>query len=124
MPVFAPRAFAFASASTLVGATAVVYGSLLVVPRIGAGQIAIPMAFGAPLLLAGAAVLAILVAWRPGEVEAAMGLARGSTARLRWAFVAGLALAALGAALLLASDVWAYTTLGWDVPPGAPMFVG
>jgi hypothetical protein len=124
MPVFAPRAFAFASASTLVGATAVVYGSLLVVPRIGAGQIAIPVAFGAPLLLAGAAVLAILVAWCPGEVEAAMGLARGSIARLRWAFVAGLALAALGAALLLASDVWAYTTLGWAVPPGAPMFVG
>jgi hypothetical protein len=124
MPVFAPRAFAFASASTLVGATAVVYGSLLVVPRIGAGQIAIPMAFGAPLLLAGAAVLAILVAWRPGEVEAALNLARGSIARLRWAFVAGLALAALGAALLLASDVWAYTTLGWAVPPGAPMFVG
>jgi hypothetical protein len=124
MSVLAPRAFAFAATSALAGATAVVYGSLVVVPRIAAGQIAIPMAFGATLLLAGAALLAVLLAWRPGEVEAALGLTPGSIAGLRWAVVAGLATAAAVAALLLASDVWAYTTLGWAVPPGAPMFVG
>jgi hypothetical protein len=125
MSLVAPRAVAAAALATaLAGATAVVYGSVAVVPRSAPGQIALPVAFGAPLLLGGAALLALLVARRSGEVEAVLGLPSGALARRRRALVVGLLVAALVGALLLASDVWAYTTLGWAVPRGAPIFVG
>lgn len=124
MPPVAPRVAAASLASALGGGIAVLYGSVAVVPVSAPGQIAVPVVLGAALLLGGAAVLAPIVARRPGDVEAVLGLAPGAVARRRGALVAGLVLAAVLGALLLASDVWAYTTLGWAVPRGAPIFVG
>lgn len=125
MSRLAPVAVPAAAALVFTGGLSTAYGSWAVIPGTFPGQIAVEVALGAALLLPGALALGALVALRPVEVERVLGLPAGLArgGRRRAALVALGAIAAL-AALLLASDVWAYTSLRWAVPFGGPVFVG
>ena len=123
------------------GAASLAYGSIATMPGTTAGQIVATVFLGAGLLLVGALHLALLLAWRPDRVDALLealvtrgGLARLSPAlvartafsdvpMLRWLLCVALLAAAAFAAAVLASDVFAWTRLGWAVPLGADRII-
>jgi hypothetical protein len=123
------------------GAASIAYGSIATMPGASEGQIVATVFVGAGLLLVGALHLALLLAWRPARADALLeaAFARVALARLAPALVArtafaevpvlrwGLSIALLAvaafAAAVLASDVFAWTRLGWAVPHGAARII-
>jgi hypothetical protein len=124
-----------------VGAASLAYGSIATMPGTTGGQIVATVFVGAALLLVGAIQFATLLAWRPARADALLEatLRRGRLARLapalvartafsdvpvlRWGLCVALVAVAAFAAAVLASDVFAWTRLGWAVPDGAARIV-
>jgi hypothetical protein len=113
----------------VLGAFVLAYGSVTSVPTSWPGQVVLSAFAGAAFVAVGALRLAALLAWRPREADALLadGGAWSGTfaehAALRWALAASLLAVGVGAALLVASDVHAWSALRWAMPAGAEWLV-
>jgi hypothetical protein len=113
----------------VLGGLILAYGSITSVPASWPGQVVLSAFAGAAFVTVGALRLAALLALRPTDVDALLtegGASAGSFAdhpALRWGLVASLALVGVGAALLVASDLHAWSRLRWAMPAGAEWLI-
>lgn len=126
----------------VLGAASIAYGSIATLPLTTGGQVVATVFLGAGLVMIGALYVAALLAWWPARADELLGDVRAGRRRLarvapslfsratfseapvlRWGLCLALLAAAAFAAAVIASDLFAWTRLGWAIPEGAARIV-